>query len=127
MLDLQSVIKYVLEGVAVAVAAYFIPRKTVDLKEIAIIALTAAATFAILDQFAPGVAMGARQGSGFGIGYNITTGLEGFDDEEGDKKKKDTEHHDDTSSSETESTDSFTDGAKVPEAGDSGETYAPLL
>jgi len=127
MLDLQSVIKYVLEGLAVAVAAYFIPRKTVDIKEIAIIALTAAATFAILDQFAPGVAMGARQGSGFGIGYNITTGLEGFEDEkEKDKKDKKESHEHDDSSTETESTDSFTDG-KVPEAGDDGERYASIM
>lgn len=74
MIDVQSLIKYLLEGLAVAVAAYYIPRKTSDLKEIAIIALTAAATFAILDSFAPLVSAGARHGSGFGIGYNIATG-----------------------------------------------------
>jgi hypothetical protein len=90
MFDLQSLIKYLLEGLAVAVAAYFIPKKTVDVKEIALIALTAAAVFAVLDQFAPGVAAGARQGAGFGIGFNQVgmpgfggglMGLEGFDDQ----------------------------------------------
>jgi hypothetical protein len=70
MFDFQSLIKYVLEGLAVAVAAYLIPRKTVDPMEIGIIALTAAAVFAILDQFAPLVASGARQGAGFGIGFH---------------------------------------------------------
>lgn len=79
MLDVQSLIKYLLEGLAVAAAAYYIPRKTSNLQEIAIIAITAAATFAVLDQFAPSVSSGARQGAGFGIGYNITSGLEGFD------------------------------------------------
>jgi hypothetical protein len=74
MLDIQSLVKYLLEGLAVAVAAYYIPRKTSDLKEIAVIALTAAATFAILDNFAPLVSAGARHGSGFGIGYTMATG-----------------------------------------------------
>lgn len=68
MLDFQSLVKYLLEGLAVAVAAFYIPRKTVDLKEIGLIALTAAAVFAILDQFATSVGQSARQGAGFGIG-----------------------------------------------------------
>lgn len=82
MLDVQSLMKYLLEGLAVAAAAYYIPQKTANLKEIVMIALTAAAVFAILDQFAPAVSDGARQGAGFGIGINITNGLEGFSDEE---------------------------------------------
>ena len=65
---LSRLIKYLVEGGAVAVAAYFIPRRKMDLQEVAMIALTAAAVFAILDLYAPGVAMGARQGAGFGIG-----------------------------------------------------------
>ena len=79
MFDLQSLIKYLLEGLAVAVAAYLIPRKTVDYGEIALIALTASAVFAVLDQFAPAVAVGARQGAGFGIGFHqVGMGYEGF-------------------------------------------------
>lgn len=82
MFDLRNLVKYLLEGLAVAVAAYLIPKKTVNPTEIALIALTAAAVFAVLDYFAPGVAMGARQGAGFGIGYGQIAmgglGLEGF-------------------------------------------------
>ena len=63
-------IKYLLEGIAVAVAAYFIPRKKVEVSEIIFIALSAAATFAVLDIFAPKVGDGARKGAGFGIGAN---------------------------------------------------------
>jgi hypothetical protein len=63
-------IKYLLEGIAVAVAAYFIPRKKVEISEIIFIALSAAATFAVLDIFAPKVGDGARKGAGFGIGAN---------------------------------------------------------
>lgn len=80
MLDVNKLIKYLLEGAAVAFAAFYIPRRKADLQEIALIALTAAATFLVLDVFSPTVASGTRQGAGFGIGYNITTGLEGFED-----------------------------------------------
>jgi hypothetical protein len=72
MLDL--VIKYLLEGAAVAVAAFYIPQRKVDLQEIALIAVTAAAVFMVLDFFAPSVSVGARQGTGFGIGYKMVGG-----------------------------------------------------
>ena len=82
MIDVNSLVKYLLEGLAVAAAAYYIPQKTANLQEIGMIAVTAAAMFAILDLFAPAVSSGARQGAGFGIGYNITSGLEGFCDDD---------------------------------------------
>lgn len=67
--DIMSrALKYLVEGGAVAVAAYFIPRKKMSLQEIVMIALTAAAVFAILDLYAPGVGVAVRQGAGFGIG-----------------------------------------------------------
>lgn len=65
---LSRALKYLIEGGAVAVAAYFIPRKKMTLQEIVMIALTAAAVFAILDLYAPGVGVAVRQGAGFGIG-----------------------------------------------------------
>jgi hypothetical protein len=68
------VIKYVLEGLAVAIAAFVIPGKTMKYSEVAMIALTATATFAILDIYAPSVGSSARTGAGFGIG----AGLVGF-------------------------------------------------
>lgn len=98
MLDVQSLIKYLLEGAAVAVAAYYIPRRTADLREIAMIALTAAAVFAVLDTFAPAVSGGARQGAGFGIGYNITHGLEGLEGPDG--KDDEDSHSSDSSESD---------------------------
>lgn len=73
-MDVQSLVKYALEGIAVAAAAYYITKKKTNLYEIGTIALIAALTFLVLDQFSPGVAAGARQGSGFGIGYNLVGG-----------------------------------------------------
>src|SRR5438132_11150022 len=82
MFDLKSLIKYLLEGLAVAVAVYLIPKHAVEANAIALIALTAAAMFAILDTFAPLIAIGARQGAGFGLGIQqVGFGYEGFDDQ----------------------------------------------
>lgn len=64
-------IKYVIEGLAVAVAAYLIPRKKMNLQEIIMIALSGAAVFAVLDLYAPSVGIASRQGAGFGIGSSM--------------------------------------------------------
>jgi len=64
-------VKYVLEGLAVAVAAFVLPGKTLKFGEVAMIALVATATFAILDIYAPSVGSSARTGAGFGIGANL--------------------------------------------------------
>lgn len=71
---ITRLVKYTLEGLAVAVAAYLLPGKVLKLSEIAMIALVALSTFAILDIYAPSVGASARTGAGFGIG----AGLVGF-------------------------------------------------
>ena len=63
--------KYCFEGAVTAVAAYFIPGRKLDPEEILIIALIAAATFAVLDLFAPSIGSSVRTGAGFGIGANL--------------------------------------------------------
>lgn len=68
---LKRAIKYLVEGVMVALAAYSIPKKSLNLDEVALIALTAAATFSILDTYVPSMAVSARSGAGFGIGANL--------------------------------------------------------
>jgi len=68
---LKRALKYFVEGAMVAIAAFFIPRKKMDWEEILMIALTAAATFALLDMYAPSIGVTARQGAGFGIGANM--------------------------------------------------------
>jgi hypothetical protein len=74
--DIQEIVKravkYLIEGGAVAVAAYYIPKKKMNIEEIAMIAVTAAATFALLDMYAPSIGNAARQGTGFGIGANLS-------------------------------------------------------
>jgi hypothetical protein len=68
---LRRAIKYLVEGIMVGLAACLIPKKPLTLDEIALISLTAAATFSILDAFVPSIAVSARTGAGFGIGANL--------------------------------------------------------
>ena len=68
---LRRAIKYLVEGLMVAIAAFAIPQKQLKLDEILLIALTAAATFSILDTYIPSMGGAARTGAGFGIGANL--------------------------------------------------------
>ena len=68
---LKRAIKYLVEGLMVAIAAFAIPKKSMNLDEVALIALTAAATFSILDTYVPSMGVSARSGAGFGIGANL--------------------------------------------------------
>ena len=68
---LKRAIKYIVEGIMVAIAAFVIPQRKMKIEEVVIIALTAAATFSVLDVFVPSMAGSARGGAGFGIGANL--------------------------------------------------------
>jgi ABC-type Co2+ transport system permease subunit len=68
---IKRIIKYIVEGLMVAIAAYVIPKKSMNLEEVACLALTAAATFAILDTYIPSMGVSARSGAGFGMGSNL--------------------------------------------------------
>jgi ABC-type Co2+ transport system permease subunit len=67
----KRAIKYIIEGLIVALAAFAIPKRTLNVEEVTMIALTAAATFAVLDVFIPSMGQSARGGAGFGIGANL--------------------------------------------------------
>jgi ABC-type Co2+ transport system permease subunit len=62
----------------VAIACYAIPKRSLNIEEIVFIALTAAATFSILDMYIPSMGVGARSGAGFGIGANLVKFPGGF-------------------------------------------------
>lgn len=70
---LKRAVKYIVEGLMVAIVAFVIPpeKRQLKLDEIAVIALMAAATFSILDTFVPTMGASARSGAGFGIGANL--------------------------------------------------------
>ena len=68
---LVRIFKYFFEGLIVAVAAYLIPGKELGVEEVLTIGVIAAATFSVLDLFAPSVASSVRNGAGLGIGLNL--------------------------------------------------------
>lgn len=74
----KRIIKYLVEGLMVSIAAYAIPKRSLNLEEIVLIALTAAATFSILDTYVPSMGVSARSGAGLGIGLNMVHFPGGF-------------------------------------------------
>ena len=75
---IKRIIKYLIEGLIVAIAAFAIPKRSLNLEEIALLALTAAATFAILDTYLPSMGVSARSGAGLGLGLNLVKFPGGF-------------------------------------------------
>jgi hypothetical protein len=65
------IMKYFVEGLVVAAVAFLMPGKKLAATEIVMIGLVAAATFALLDLFAPSIGASARVGAGFGVGANL--------------------------------------------------------
>jgi ABC-type Co2+ transport system permease subunit len=72
---IKRAIKYIVEGIMVAIAAYAIPKKSLNVEEIVVIALMAAATFSVLDVFVPSVGASSRSGLGLAIGGNLAGGF----------------------------------------------------
>jgi hypothetical protein len=76
---LQLASRYILQGLAIALAAYYVPimyktslRKP-TFQEIFLISITAAFTMFILDHFTAPVGFGAKLGAGFTIGQKLVT------------------------------------------------------
>jgi ABC-type Co2+ transport system permease subunit len=67
----RRLVKYLIEGLFVALAAYTIPKRSLNIEETLLIALIATATFTILDTYLPSIGASARSGAGFGIGANL--------------------------------------------------------
>jgi hypothetical protein len=74
MFTINSIIIRLLEGLAVTIAIYLITQKKFDTRGLIILVLSISATFLVLDLFAPNVGNGARQGAGFGLGFQQVAG-----------------------------------------------------
>lgn len=69
---MKRLVKYLIEGLVVAAVAHWIPSKgKLSPNEVGVIALTAAATFSVLDYFAPSLSASARAGTGLSIGAKL--------------------------------------------------------
>jgi ABC-type thiamin/hydroxymethylpyrimidine transport system permease subunit len=72
-LTINNLVKYIVQGIAVAVAAYVIPNRQTNFSEIMIISVIASLTFFVLDVFndTDDIAKAVRLGTGFGIGMGL--------------------------------------------------------
>jgi hypothetical protein len=69
---IKRLIKYLIEGLMVAIAAFAIPKRSLNIEEIISISLTASSIFCILDTYVPTIAVSAKQGTGLGIGLKLS-------------------------------------------------------
>lgn len=65
------ILKYLLEGLVVSTVAFSFPGKKKNMDEVVLIGFVAAATFSLLDLFAPSIGISARNGAGMGLGANL--------------------------------------------------------
>jgi len=70
-LTIENIIKYLIQGLAVAFVGYFIPRKKVAFSTIMTVTIAVAISLFVLDSIAPKVGEGARLGVGLAVGYNL--------------------------------------------------------
>jgi hypothetical protein len=72
---LKRLLKYLMEGVVVAIVAYWLPSwgksGNPNMNDIFMLATTAALTFALIDTFMPSLSASTRLGAGFGVGGNL--------------------------------------------------------
>ena len=64
------ILKYVIEGLVVGIAAYFVSKK-LSFEEVLIIGITASATLAVLDLYSPSIGNATRLGAGIGLGSKL--------------------------------------------------------
>jgi len=67
----KRVVKYVLEGLVVAIAAILLPKSKPDFEAVIALALVAACTFAITDTLMPSLTYPIKLGAGFGVGASM--------------------------------------------------------
>ena len=74
---LATLVKYILEGIAITACIFILSNRKLKVRDACILALSISASFLLLDMYSPGTASGARQGTGFGLGFQ-NTGLFSF-------------------------------------------------
>ena len=72
---IKRVIKYLVMGLMVSICAYAIPKRSLNIEEFGMLALSAAATYSILDTYLPAMGVTAVAGSGLAIGARLVGGF----------------------------------------------------
>ena len=72
---IKRIIKYLVMGLMVSICAYAIPKRSLNIEEIGMLALSAAATYSILDTYLPAMGVTAVAVSGLAIGAGLVGGF----------------------------------------------------
>lgn len=70
-LTVDNLLKYFIQGLAVAIAAYLIPNRKTSVHDIIVVSIVSGLTFMLLDTFTDDIAKYVRLGVGAGIGLNL--------------------------------------------------------
>ena len=73
MFDTTLLVKYLLQGLAVAVVSFMILKGKATGEELLTIGLVAAASYAVMDSLAPTMGVGARLGTGLTLGSQLAS------------------------------------------------------
>ena len=72
---IRRILSYILIGGVTAVSSTLLSKKKVSIRELALISITAATVFLVLDLFTPSIGLAARYGKGASIGVGIIDGV----------------------------------------------------
>jgi hypothetical protein len=70
--SVKRLIRYLLEGIAVSLAAHLVGKNKLDIQTIVLLGVTASAVLSILDVFSPTIGSATRSGAGLGLGAGIS-------------------------------------------------------
>ena len=72
---IQNAIKYLIEGLGVALAVFLVGKGKLKVEEIIMLGITAGAIYAVIDTLSPALGAPARLGSGLSIGAQVAGGF----------------------------------------------------
>lgn len=72
---IKRIVKYLIMGLMVALCLFFIPKKSMSIDEIALVALSTACVFSIIDTYLPSLSSSAKAGAGLGLGLQLVGAL----------------------------------------------------
>jgi len=72
---IKRIIKYLVMGFMISLCLFFIPKKSISYDEIALVSLSSAAIFSIMDTYLPSFSNSVKTGAGIGVGLQLVGAL----------------------------------------------------
>jgi len=72
---IKRIVKYLVMGLMVALCLFLIPKKSMSIDEIALVALSTACIFSVIDTYLPSFSNSVKTGAGLGVGLQLIGAL----------------------------------------------------